>query len=66
MVIILVDLIIALKVKLEIPFEITPLIASVLPVTAWAVCKKDHYRCFLNMGKQQTDEAFCNECPPAQ
>lgn len=34
MVIILVDLIIALKVKLEIPFEITPLIASVLPVTA--------------------------------
>lgn len=42
MVIILVDLIIALKVKLEIPFEITPLIASVLPVTAWAVCKKDH------------------------
>lgn len=34
MVIILVDLIIALKAKLEIPFEITPLIASVLPVTA--------------------------------
>lgn len=34
MVIILVDLIIALKVKLGIPFEITPLIASVLPVPA--------------------------------
>lgn len=40
MVIILVDLIIALKVKLEIPFEITLLIASVLPVTARAGLEK--------------------------
>lgn len=40
MVIILVDLIIALKAKLEIPFEITALIASVLPLTASAGLQK--------------------------
>lgn len=65
MVIILVDLIIALKVKLEIPFEITLLIASVLPVTAWAGLEKRITKdCFLNIQEQQTDEASYNELPP--